>query len=311
MKYNLLAPESNLSESKNKKKTQGKDESRKIFYTSSNKCKMETSSFDEQIFQDFSGPLSPLGAKQITQGHSIHVMLGMNPGSSDMCNQRLPEVQSLLPGSPKLNHYKTLDYMGNKIDYNTKITSYSSTPPPKYDYVNGKVDQYSPNHLNKVEYGKPMDYNLNAKIDYGNGKLEYDPHMQMYQQSSIPGPPTSTHQITTSQSIESPSMNDKKKNESCDQSDNQSVSQSDASSTSKKNDKKKGDLNGVKKKKTRYVHGRFFVVFFVKFDLIVFFFFLQNNFYGFPIRRIGTSVRTCSLSRCFCQGRARVEIAFE
>lgn len=206
---------------------------------------METSSFDEQIFNDFAGPLSPLGAKQIAQGHSIHVMLGMNPSvSSDMCNQRLPEVQSLLPDSPKLNHYKPLDYMGNKSDYITKITSYSTTSPPKYEYVNGKVDQYASNQLNKIEYAKPMEM-------YGNGKMEYDPHMQMYQQTSVSVPSNSNHQITTSQSMESASMNDKKKGESCDQSDNQSVSQSDATSTSKKNDKKKGDINGVKKKKTR------------------------------------------------------------
>lgn len=219
---------------------------------------METSSFDDQIFNDFTGPLSPLGAKQITQGgHSIHVMLGMNStGSPDMCNQRLPEVQSLLPGSPKLTHYKTLDYMGNKIDYNTKLASYSPTPPPKYDYVNGKMDQYSPNHMPKIEY-KPMDYNLNPKMEYGSAKLEYvDPHsMQMYQQQQQPPvsvPPTSTHHISTSQSLEPSAMNDKKKPDGqCDQSDNQSVSQSDASSTSKKNDKKKGDINGVKKKKTR------------------------------------------------------------
>lgn len=236
---------------------------------------METSSFDEQIFNDFSGPLSPLGAKQITQGgHSIHVMLGMNSTASpsDMCNQRLPEVQSLLPGSPKLTHYKTLDYMGNKIDYNAHhkaVASYSPTPPPpppKYDYTNGKLDQYSPNHMNKIDYAKPMDYNLAGKMDYGGGKLEYDPHMQMYQhsqqqqhhqatvsQQQQPPPPTSTHHISTSQPLGSPSMNDKKKADGhCDQSDNQSVSQSDASSTSKKNDKKKGDINGVKKKKTRY-----------------------------------------------------------
>lgn len=223
---------------------------------------METTSFDDQIFNDYSGPLSPLGAKQIIQGgHSIHVMLGMNSnGSPEMCNQRLPEVQSLLPGSPKLTHYKTLDYLGNKIDYNTKMTSYSPTPPPplplslpsKYDYVNGKMDQYSTNHMNKMEYGKPMDYNLNAKMDYGNGKLEYDPHMQMYQQAGISVVPTSNHHISTTQSIESTQMNNKKKSDGqCDQSDNQSVSQSDASSTSKKNDKKKGDINGVKKKKTR------------------------------------------------------------
>lgn len=214
---------------------------------------MEKLSFDDQIFNDFAGPLSPLGAKQITQsGHSIQVMLGMNAtGTQEFSNQRLPEVQSLLPGSPKLNHYKTLDYMGNKIDYTPKIATYSSTPPPKYDYINGKMDQYSPNHLNKIEYAKPMDYNLNAKMDYGNGKMDYDPHMQMYHQQAAAS--AAAHQITTSQGIDPSHLNDKKKADSqCDQSDNQSVSQSDASSTSKKNDKKKGDINGVKKKKTRY-----------------------------------------------------------
>lgn len=157
---------------------------------------METSSFDEQIFGDFSGPLSPIGAKQISQsGHSIHVMLGMNPSSStELCNQRLPEVQSLLPGSPKLNHYKNLDYMTNKMDYNGKMTAYSSTPPPpppppKYDYL-------TPSHMNKIDYSKPMDYNSNAKMDYGNGssKIDYDPHMQMYQQHPPPPPPPQQQQ---------------------------------------------------------------------------------------------------------------------
>lgn len=213
---------------------------------------METG-FDDQIFNDFAGPLSPLGAKQITQsGHSIQVMLGMNAtGTQEFSNQRLPEVQSLLPGSPKLNHYKALDYMANKMDYNPKVVTYTSTPPPKYDYVNGKMDQYALNSLNKIDYAKPMDYNLNTKIEYGNGKMDYDPHMQMYQQQSAAT--SSAHQITTTQ-LTDPNLNDKKKGDNqCDQSDNQSVSQSDASSTSKKNDKKKGDINGVKKKKTRYI----------------------------------------------------------
>lgn len=220
---------------------------------------MESSPFDEQIFSDFAGPLSPLGAKQIPQsGHSIHVMLGMNSGaSSDMCNQRLPEVQSLLPGSPKLNNYKSLDY--NKMDYNGKMTPYSSTPPPpppKYDYLNGKMDQYSPNHLTKIDYGKPIDYNSNAKMDYGGNanKLEYDPHMQMYQQPSQqvqPQPPPHSSQPT--QSMESPSsMADKKKSDDSHALGSTTpTTTSDATSTSKKNDKKKGDINGVKKKKTR------------------------------------------------------------
>ena len=205
---------------------------------------METSAFDEQIFGDFASPLSPLSAKQIPQsGHSIQVMLGMNPGNStDMCSQRLPEVQSLLPGSPKLNHYKTLDYINNKVDYNGKMTSYS--PPPKYDYINGKVDQYSPNS-SKIEYAKPMEYAPNGKMDYGSAptKIDYDQHM-MYSQ-----PPQQSQQ--PSQSMNSPTMNDKKKDDGSSMGSTTPTTTSDATSTSKKNDKKKNDINGVKKKKTR------------------------------------------------------------
>lgn len=218
---------------------------------------METSSFDEQIFSDFAGPISPLGAKQLTQGgHSIHVMLGMNPSnSSDMCNQRLPEVQSLLPGSPKLNHYKTLDYINSKVDYNGKMNSYSPSPPtssqqpppPKYDYLNGKMDQYgAPSHVTKIDYAKPMDY---------NSKLEYDQQMHMYSQppSTLPPLPQQSHLPQPSQSsMGSPSsMMDKKKNDDAMGSTTPTTTSSDATSTSKKNDKKKGDMNGVKKKKTR------------------------------------------------------------
>lgn len=199
---------------------------------------MENSSFDEQIFGEFAGPISPLGAKQLGQGgHSIQVMLGMNSSNgNEMCNQRLPEVQSLLPGSPKLSHYKNLEYINNKVDYNGKMTSYS--PPP--NYMNGKLDQYSPNS-NKMDYAKPMEYNSNnVKMEYANNsKIDYEQHMQMYQQPS--------------QSMDSPTMGDKKKGE-----DSHSMGGSttpttisDATSTSKKNEKKKGDVNGVKKKKTR------------------------------------------------------------
>lgn len=193
---------------------------------------MESSSFDEQIFGEFGDPISPLGTKTLTQGgHSIQVMLGMNPvNPNDMCTQRLPEVQSLLPGSPKLTHYKTLDYITNKVDYNGKLPSYS---PPHY--LNGKMDQYSPNS-NKIDYVKTIEYNPN------NGKIDYEQHLQMYQQHQQP-----------SQSMDSPTMGDKKKN---DESHSMSGSTtpttiSDATSTSKKNEKKKGDINGVKKKKTR------------------------------------------------------------
>lgn len=213
---------------------------------------METSSFDEQIFSDFAGPISPLGANKLTQGgHSIHVMLGMNPSnSSDMCNQRLPEVQSLLPGSPKLNHYKPLDYISSKVDYNGKMNSYSPSPPtssqqpppPKYDYLNGKMDQYgAPSHITKIDYAKPMDY---------NSKLEYEQQIHMYSQPPLP---QQSHQSQPSQSsMGSPSSGmDKKKIDDALGSTTPTTTSSDATSTSKKNDKKKGDMNGVKKKKTR------------------------------------------------------------
>lgn len=198
---------------------------------------MENSNFDEQIFGEFGDPISPLGAKPLTQGgHSIQVMLGMNSvNPNEMCSQRLPEVQSLLPGSPKLTHYKSLDYINNKVDYNGKMASYS---PPSY--LNGKIDQYSSNS-GKIDYGKQMEYNPNnGKLEYiSSAKIDYEQHMQMYQQ------PT--------QSMDSPTMNDKKK---ADESHSMSGSTtpttiSDATSTSKKNEKKKGDINGVKKKKTR------------------------------------------------------------
>lgn len=219
---------------------------------------METSSFDEQIFSEFAGPLSPIGAKQINpSGHSIHVMLGMNgANSAELCNQRLPEVQSLLPGSPKLNQYKTLDYMTNKMDYNGKLTPYSSTPspsqqqgaahqpPPKYDYLNGKMDQYTQQQITKMDYGKPMDYNSNAN------KIDYESHMQMYpQQQSLSAPPP--QQQPTMQTLDSPpSIGDKKKADDALNSSTPTTT-SDATSTSKKNEKKKGDINGIKKKKTR------------------------------------------------------------
>lgn len=194
---------------------------------------MENSSFDEQIFGEFGDPISPIGAKQLNQsGRSIQVMLGMNP--NDICTQRLPEVQSLLPGSPKLSHYKNLEYISNKVDYNGKLPSFSR---PSID-LNGKIDPYSSN-LGRVDYSKSMEYNPNAKMDYTTSKIDYEQHMQMYQQPS--------------QSIDSSAMGDKKKNEES-HAMGGSVTPttiSDATSTSKKNDKKKSDINGVKKKKTR------------------------------------------------------------
>lgn len=213
---------------------------------------METTTFDDQIFGDFTGPLSPLGPKAHSQqsGHSIQVMLGMSqhPQSGDtMCNsQRLPEVHSLLPGSPKLaDHYKNLDYGNTKMDYNngSKIGSYSPSST-KYDYgPSCKLSHYS-SSPKIIDYGKPMDYNSNGKLEYASpsNKLDYE-QMQMFQQPQ-------------QQPMDVQMVNGKKKpDEPSTTSSPNSVVTSDATSTgsSKKGDKKKGDPNGVKKKKTRYV----------------------------------------------------------
>lgn len=203
---------------------------------------MEPPSFD-QIFGDFSGPLSPLGPKPITQsGHSIQVMLGMSQSStSDLCNQRLPEVHNLLPGSPKIDHYKNMDYSNSKIDYGGKMGSYS--PTNKYDYVNGKLDNYSTSP--KMDYGKPLEYNSNGKMEYSTSpnKIDYEHSITMFQQ---PAQPMDTVN----------SMNGKKKSDDITTPTTTTSAGSistDATSTgtAKKNDKKKGDPNGAKKKKTR------------------------------------------------------------
>lgn len=205
---------------------------------------MEPSGFDDQIFGEFSGPLSPMGAKVIHQqhpgnsGHSIQVMLGM-PHSSDNCppTQRLPDVHNLLPGSPKIDHYKNMDY-GKSMEYqpNGKIECYTQDETGKIEYINGK---YSPviHHVN------------GGGGDYSPGRIEYEKitvyHQPQQGMNSSPGSgggrkgdkmesSGSSTPITTSGS---------------------STGGNDASSTTngnKKNDKnKKADSNGVKKKKTR------------------------------------------------------------
>lgn len=202
---------------------------------------MESSGFDDQIFSEFSGPLSPMGAKVIqhpgNSGHSIQVMLGM-PHSSDGCgSQRLPDVHNLLPGSPKIDHYKNMDY-GKPLEYqpNGKIECYTTDETGKIEYINGK---YSP---------------VGAKvIDYVNGKSDFSPNRIEYENI------TAFHQP-----MNSPSAGGGRKGDKLDSSgsgtpittSNSSSNASDASSTTngnnKKNDKgKKADSNGVKKKKTR------------------------------------------------------------
>lgn len=228
---------------------------------------MESSSFDDPIFCDFPGLLSPLGVKP----HSVQVMLGMPNSSPDQCHQRLPEVHSLLPGSSKIDHHKTLEYSSPKIDY--KIGSYS--PTAKYDY--GKCDQYS---VAKLDYGKHhMDYMGGGVVVGGKhhhheystppphgqhmqSKMDYDQNsMLMYQTSAQPQgvqhlSDTSSGSVMTADGPVGGGDTDKKKDG--EQNDCSSVpstttpGSTDASSgSSKKNDKKKMDPNGAKKKKTR------------------------------------------------------------
>ncbi|XP_065361323.1 transcription factor mef2A [Calliphora vicina] len=129
---------------------------------------MEHSAFEDGIFSDFAGPLSPLDGKPLTPtsaamttvAHGMHsVMLSLPPGAtvmhqsnnSDLCSQRLPDCQTLLAaGSPKMDPYKssTPDYE-SKMEYVTKMGCYS--PTQKYEYLtNGSAQklehhqQYSP-----------------------------------------------------------------------------------------------------------------------------------------------------------------------
>ncbi|XP_055849898.1 homeobox protein orthopedia [Episyrphus balteatus] len=191
---------------------------------------MEHTPFDDQIFGDFSGPLSPLGAKplQPQSGHSIHVMLGMpsvvqhsSPGVVEMCT-RLPDCNTLLPGgSPKMDPYKSMDY-GQKMDYVSvnKLSCYS--PTPKYEYITAKLDQYSPpggggggggnssNGLIVRDYGKSMEYHHNnGKMDYSSpsphSKMEYDHHhMQMFTAGPGGNQQSQTIQVQSTSTMGSP-----------------------------------------------------------------------------------------------------------
>lgn len=214
---------------------------------------MDSSQFDDQIiFSEFAGPLSPIGSannknlQSQNNSHSIQVMLGMPPGgpqhsSSDM---RLPEVHSILPGSPKIDHYKNMDYSG-KLDY-------SNAPPKMVDtYSNhNKMDyvkmEYSPNGPSGVK----LEYSPNGKIEYGT-KMDYD-HMSMFQQPQ-PLEPTIITSINGIGSMKrkQDELNSPGGSSTNSNSNGQSGSECSGQSSVKKNDKKKNDPNGVKKKKTR------------------------------------------------------------
>lgn len=233
---------------------------------------MESSQFDDQIiFSEFAGPLSPIGSannknlQSQNSSHSIQVMLSMPPpppGTSAQhppppSDMRLPEVHSILPGSPKIDHYKNMDY-SSKIEYSNvppKMDAYSAHA--KMDYINGKLE-YSPNGSSsvKLEYspngpaGVKLEYSPNGKIEY-TSKMDYD-HMSMFQQPQPLEPTT----ITTmngmggmkrkSDDINSPDGSSTNSN-----GNGQSGSECGGQSSVKKNEKKKSDPNGVKKKKTR------------------------------------------------------------
>lgn len=219
---------------------------------------METSGFDDQMFNEFSsdavGVLSPLGPKAI-QHHPHHhhhhyvqhqaIMIGNSNGDINQ-HQRLPDVHQILPGnSPKMDHYKM---------YDVKVESSAYSPNGKLDYINGsKVDSYSPSSGQKLEYSTNGQYSPNGKIIEYTSSHNME-HNMMFQQ---PQPVDSNQQSI----INGTNSNFKRKSD--ENLNNLSgsppttinnISPSDASSSmpnKKPVDKKKSDPNGVKKKKTR------------------------------------------------------------
>ncbi|XP_073825232.1 homeobox domain-containing protein reversed polarity [Musca autumnalis] len=182
---------------------------------------MEHSAFEDQIFSEFSGPLSPLDGKPLTPtsvAHGMHsVMLSLppgstvmqHPGSTDLCSQRLPDCQTLLSStSPKMDAYKssTPDY-DNKMEYVTKMGCYS--PTQKYEYLttaNGSAhklehhhQQYSstpppsqpgnhtpnglghPHHKSMVHHQHP--HHQQQQLHHSpNAMLDYHQHLHQQQQ---------------------------------------------------------------------------------------------------------------------------------
>lgn len=260
---------------------------------------METSAFDDQIFGDFTTPLSPIdkniAVPQPNNGQ-IHILMGVPSQNSHspnelQCgsNQRLPDVHSLLPGSPKIDHYKGMDY--NKMDYG-KVGSYSPThgmhshqimtSGANVQLINGKMQSYAPMNVhhsmqsnnNKIEYNSGMASN-HAKMDYdpyqGYGQhqtiIAHQSHMEGGVGSMVGGCGGALNGMTMKRKSEE-SLNNSSgsstpntiltssSNGQNDCGPNPSGGAGGGSSaggggTPKKNDKKKSDPNGVKKKKTR------------------------------------------------------------
>jgi hypothetical protein len=219
---------------------------------------METSGFDDQMFNEFSseavGVLSPIGPKAIqhhpnhhhyVQHHTQTIMIGNSNGEINS-HQRLPDVHQILPGnSPKMDHYKI---------YDVKMESTPYSPNGKIEYINSttKVEMYSSGSDQKLEYNGQ--YSPNAKIIEYHPSHNIEHHNMMFQQ---PQPVENNQQNT----INGTNGNFKRKSDenlnnlSCSPPttiiNNSTTDSTSALPNKKPIDKKKSDPNGVKKKKTR------------------------------------------------------------
>lgn len=240
---------------------------------------METSSFEDPMFSEFSPELNPMGPKAIqhhhyltTPSHHHHHHQPIMIGNGDINHQhtRLPgisEIQQVLPGnSPKLDggHYKTLEYS------HVKLESPSYSPNGN---LNGntttKLETYSVTGSNggqKLEYTSNGQYSPNAKIiEYSTstvpGQQHIEQHIQLYHQPQSLDGNQQTALINGNDGNFKRKSDENLNNLSGSPTPttiiNSSISPSDANSTTnalnKKPsvDKKKNDPNGVKKKKTR------------------------------------------------------------
>lgn len=218
---------------------------------------METSGFDDQMFNEFSseavGVMSPLGPKAIQHHphhhhHYVHhtqtIMIG-NANSEINQHQRLPDVNDMLPNPLKMDHYKM---------YDVKIESSPYSPNGKCDY-NGtaKVDSYSPVGGQKLEYTTNGQYSPNAKIIEYSSSHNMEHNMMFQQPQPVDGNQQNIINGTNSNFKRKSDENLNNLSGSPPTTIN-SISPSDATSTmpnKKPIDKKKSDPNGVKKKKTR------------------------------------------------------------
>lgn len=257
---------------------------------------METSAFDDQIFGDFSTPLSPIDKNiAVPQPNGqIHILMGVpsqnshSPHEMQCGSQRLPDVTSLLPGSPKIDHYKGMDY--NKMDYG-KVGSYSPTHAlqnhqimtsgANVQLLNGKMQSYAPMNVHPMQANK-LEYVGGGGMSNNHPKMDYDPYQGYGQHQSLISHPShmdgsmggggglsmngmgsmkrkSEESLNNSSGSSTPNtiltsssngQNDCGQNSGQNHPSGTNVSGG-GSSTPKKNDKKKSDPNGVKKKKTR------------------------------------------------------------